>query len=391
MRVFRVVCFVLFFTMIAVLLPASKVPSAQALAVYDPHSVTNNLFGIHILFPEELSKAADLVNSSGGDWGYVTIPIQASDKNIDKWQKFMDDCKKYHLIPIVRLATDGDFFNKSSWSIPNDGDVMDFANFLDSLSWPTQNRYVVIYNEPNRADEWGGEPDADAYAQILDYAVSEFKRVNPDFFIIAAGLDNASINNPNGQSINEFTYMSQMNDAVSGIFSEIDGIASHSYPNPGFSAPPSDYREGIYSFYYQNNLIYSLTGKTLPVFITETGWSNTVITSSQQVSYYSDAISNYWNDQNIVAVTPFILDAGSGPFAQFSFLNSGNQTELYKAYKNFPKIKGQPLLAKDFEVSIQTKEQLIPVEKFKKNEGIQTIFEGINKSTKTFFKWLLKA
>src|ERR1035437_7904980 len=99
----------------------SKLNSAYA--IYDPRSVTNNLFGIHILFPEELSKAAELVNSSGGDWGYVTIPIKASDKNIDKWQKFMDDCKKNHIIPILRLATDGDFFSQGSWSIPNNADI----------------------------------------------------------------------------------------------------------------------------------------------------------------------------------------------------------------------------------------------------------------------------
>ena len=39
--------------------------------------------------------------------------------------------------------------------------------------------------------------------------------------------------------------MQQMNDAVPGIFSEIDGLASHSYPNPGFAAAPSDYQTGI--------------------------------------------------------------------------------------------------------------------------------------------------
>jgi len=363
-----------------------------ARANYNPLPVDNNKFGIHILFPEEVSKAADLVNSSGGDWGYVTIPIQASDKNIDKWQKFMDNCKIHHLIPIIRLATNGDYFSQGSWSIPNNGDIMDFANFLDSLSWPTQNRYIVVYNEPNRADEWGGTPDPAAYAQILDYATSEFKRVNPDFFIISAGLDNGSVNSANGQAINEFTYMNEMNDAIPGIFSKIDGLSSHSYPNPGFSAPPSAFKEGIYSFYYQNSLVYTLSGKTLPVFISETGWSTDAVSYETQASYYKQALANYWNDNNIVAITPFVFNAGT-PFAQFSFLNNGNETVLYSAYKSLPKIKGQPLLAKDFQVSIQNQTQLqrLPVEKFNKNEGIKSIFEGFNKSTRTFFKWLIKA
>jgi hypothetical protein len=384
MRILKSFSLIIFIVVISCLL------STKAYATYDPHSVANNLFGIHILFPEEVSKAADLVNSSGGDWGYVTIPIKASDKNTDKWQKFMDDCKKFHLIPIVRLATDGDFFSQGSWSIPTDDDIVDFANFLNSLSWPTQNRYVVVYNEVNRADEWGGTPDATAYAGILDYAVQRFKQESSDFFIISAGLDNAAVNNANGEAINEFTYMSQMEGAVPGIFSEIDGLGSHSYPNPGFSAPPSALRVGVYSFYYQNNLVYSLTGKDLPVFITETGWSTDSVSEDTQVNYYKQTINNYWNDNNIVAITPFVFNAGV-PFEQFSFLRSGNQTGIYNAYKNLPKVKGQPLLAKDFDVSIQKQTEVIPVKKFKPNETIKTIFEGINKSTKTFFKWILKA
>jgi hypothetical protein len=359
-------------------------------ATYDPHSVANNVFGIHILFPEELSEAAKLVNSSNGDWGYVTIPIQASDKNIVKWQKFMDDCKMDHLIPIVRLATNGDYFNQTAWSKPTNNDIVDFANFLDSLSWPTQNRYIVVYNEPNRGDEWGGTPSASEYAQILDFAVQRFKQQNSDFFIISAGLDNASINDPNGQSINEFTYMSEMNSEVNGIFSEIDGLGSHSYPNPGFSAPPSDNREGIDSFYYQNNFVYILTGKYLPVFITETGWSNTSVTYDQQKEYYQDTFKNYWNDSNIVAITPFVLTAGQGSFEQFSFTKSGGETPLFDTYKGLSKTKGQPLLAKDFAISIQKHTQPIPTKKFKTDETIKTVFETLNKSTKTFFKWLLK-
>jgi len=383
MKLIKIVLVALFFTFVA--LPFST----KANAIYDPHSVANNIFGIHILFPEELSKAAELVNSNGGDWGYVTIPIQASDKNLDKWQKFMDDCKTDHLIPIIRLATDGDYFNQSSWSVPTDSDIVDFANFLDSLSWPTQNRYIVVYNEPNRSDEWGGTPDAAAYAQILDFAVSRFKQENKDFFIISAGLDNASVNNT-GQSINEFTYMSQMNDAVNGIFSEIDGLGSHSYPNPGFSAPPSSAQEGIDSFYYQNNLVNSLTGKNLPVFITETGWSNQTVSYDLQKQYYASAFQDYWNDSNVVAVTPFVLSAGQGVFAQLSFTNSSGETPLFSAYKGFSKIKGEPLLAKDFALSIGKQNRSIPVKKFQSNETIRTVFETINQSAKTFFKWLLK-
>src|ERR1035437_1768497 len=150
----------LFVLLVLLMLTFSNLNTAHA--IYDPTSTLNNKFGIHILFPAELSDAAPLVNSNGGDWGYVAIPMQASDRDLDKWQSFMDDCARRHLIPIIRLATTGDYFNKSSWSQPSNYDVLDFANFLNSLNWPTKNRYVIIFNEPNRGDEWDGTPNPTA-------------------------------------------------------------------------------------------------------------------------------------------------------------------------------------------------------------------------------------
>ena len=359
-------------------------------AIYDPLSKPNNIFGIHILYPEEVSQASSLVNSSGGDWGYVTIPIQASDKDLDKWQNFMDQCAKYHLIPIIRLATVGDYFSKASWSIPTDNDVLDFANFLNSLNWPTKNRYVVVFNEPNRGDEWGGAPDASSYAQILDYAVDIFKQRNPDFFIISAGLDNASSNIP-GVSIDDFTYMYQMDSAVPGIFGKIDGLSSHSYPNPGFSQPPNSLSEGINSFFYQDNTAFELSDKKLPVFITETGWSSDKVNLEVQAKYYTYAFNNYWKNNNVVAVTPFVFGQAEGPFAQFSFLKNGGENAIYTNYVNFPKIKGEPEFSPYMKANLNTTNNVIPTEKFNINESINSVFKHINTSSKAFFKWLLKA
>ena len=134
----KLLIFILFLTFFMVAFPAA--------ASYNPASRANNKFGIHILFTTEVEKAAKLVNSSGGDWGYITIPIQYNDRDIEKWQKFMDECARHHIIPIVRVATDPYYANTGVWRKPNDFDVVDFANFLDSLSWPTKNRYVFLFN-----------------------------------------------------------------------------------------------------------------------------------------------------------------------------------------------------------------------------------------------------
>jgi hypothetical protein len=314
------------------------------MAADDPRSKPNNKFGVHILFPTELEDAAKIVNSNGGDWGYVTIPIQAGDKDLRKWQSFMDDARKFHVIPIMRLATEGDFFVSGTWRKPTYDDVLDFANFLNSLTWPTKTKYVIVFNEVNRGDEWAGNADPSDYANLLSYAVTIFKSLDQNFFIISAGLDNAAATTDT--SLNEYTFLSQMNKAVPGIFNQIDGLGSHSYPNPAFAQPPTTVTsESIESFWYERALAKRLSGKDLPVFITETGWSKGEVNENRIASYFHTAFTSVWNDPNIVAVTPFLLEAGTGPFFNFSLLSpSSEDTVISNELKNEPKVKGQPEL-----------------------------------------------
>ena len=108
----------------------------------------------------------------------------------------MDEAKKLHVIPILRLATEADTSNTKVWREPTEYDIVNFANFLNSLNWPVKNRYIVVFNEVNRGDEWGASLSADEYAHILVFAIDVFKSKSPNFFMINAGLDNAAPNAP---------------------------------------------------------------------------------------------------------------------------------------------------------------------------------------------------
>lgn len=317
----------------------------KALALYDPLSVPNNFHGIHILFPSELSEAASLVNSSSGEWGYVTIPIQIGDRDIEKWQNFMDDAKRLKIIPILRLSTEGDYFNTTVWRIPKDEDVLDFANFLNSLNWPTENRYIIVFNEMNRFDEWGGEsPNPEQYADLLDYAIDAFKSKSTNFFIIMGGLDNASPND-GVKYLDNFAYIQRMIAYKKELFNKLDGFASHSYPNPGFvGQPTSTSREGILTYRYESDLINSVTSHKLPIFITETGWNSQALGETTVSSYYMTAYKDVWGKDadKIVAVTPFLLNSQNGSFDTFSFLKNGRKTKFFDSTKELTKVKGEP-------------------------------------------------
>lgn len=364
--------------------------TSSAFAIDDETSLPNNKFGIHILFPSELEKARELVNSSGGDWGYITIPIQASDKDLEKWQKFMDEARERHIIPIIRLATENYYFNTRVWRKPSEVDVLDFANFLNSLNWPVKNRYVIIFNEVNREDEWEGSPNPYEYAEILIFAAKIFKSLNPDFFIISAGLDNAAANTP-GVSVNQYDFMHEMDAQVKGIFGQIDGLGSHSYPNPGFSQPPWIVTDkSVSSFKFEKNLAFELSGKDLPIFITETGWSREKVTENQIASYYRYAFESVWSDENIVAVTPFLLSAGAGPFSQFAIFNENGDNQISKTLKDLTKTKGSPTINANYSSYFSVDTSNIPFKTFSQKTQYENSPIERAKTVTPFLKWLLK-
>ncbi len=302
----------------------------------------NNRFGVHILDPGELEKAAQLVNSNGGDWGYITIPIRANDKDLKKWQSFMDDARRYHLIPIVRIASTplGDI-----WQKPVPDDIIDFSNFLNDLSWPTKARYVAVFNEPNRHNEWGGKVNPEEYGYLLEFAIDRFKSLNSDFVILPGALD-ASV--PDSKtSMSEYRFLSRLFAKNPTLASKITAINSHSYPNPAYSGSPSEtHAKSIRSFVHEANFFRRYIARRLEIFITETGWQDQSIPQNTIGNFYKDAFTKAWSDDRIQAVTPFLLHAASGDFKQFSLTYpDGNFTASAKAIMGLNKAKGDPELA----------------------------------------------
>lgn len=329
---------------------------SNAHAIYDPLSVANNRVGVHILSPDELELAAKLVNNNHkGAWGYVTVPIQTTDRNRARWTKFMEKAAELKVIPIIRVATTGD---GPYWIKPEDNDLIDFANFLNDLPWPTQNRYVIIFNEVNRSDEYGGQVSPEDYADILNNAIDTFKARSDKFFILPSALDNAA---PQSKVFMRYdTYLTRMNKHSPGIFDKIDGWNSHAYGNPAFSqSPVLSGSNKANSFRYDLDLINRFTAKKLPIFITEAGWSNQNLDNRLVATYFNYAFSYIWNDQQIVAVTPFLLFAGTPPFSQFSLLDPVQRPTLaYEAIASFVTI-GQPL-EEDYTLIVPTPTPEIP-------------------------------
>ena len=311
-------------------------------ASYNPFAVPNNIYGIGIINHSDLEDASRLVNSSSGDWGYVTVVITENDRNKEVWQKFMDDCRRLHLIPIIRVATN---FDGQNWEIPKIENVDSWVNFFNSLNWVVENRYIIIGNEPNHAKEWGGKIDPEAYAVYLKTFAERLNNSNSDYFVLNAGFDQAATNSKG--TMDEKKYIDAMMKNSPDIFTYIDGWNSHSYPNPAFSGPKTGVgRKSIRGYEWELGILKSLgVNKELPIFITETGWVRNNKNEELVAENLRYAFEEVWSkNENIVAVTPFILNYTEEPFYEFSFKNKdGNYFDVFKTIQEIQKLKGSPI------------------------------------------------
>lgn len=316
--------------------------NTNVLAASDPRLFPNNKFGINSLSPEaEVNDVADLVNTNG-DWGWVVLVIRKNERDVVRWQAVFDSLNKNHLTPIVRIATEADA--QGNWLRPTADDAGEWADFLAGLSWPTKNRYVQIYNEVNRKTEWGGNVDAGGYASELSNTIDALKAKSQDFFVLNAPLDLAATSSRDSQDAGDF--LLAMEESRPGIFNKLDGWASHSYPNPDFSASPlKSGRTGIDGYKWELAQINTYTGRDLPVFVTETGWRNSGpsgLTDADIAGYYKTAFRRVWNDDRVVLVAPFVFNYPDILFRAFSFKVDGVCSKLCLALRDFFKVKGEP-------------------------------------------------
>ena len=307
----------------------------------------NNKFGLYIYAERQdfFEKAAELVNSNGGSWGYVLIPYNVKDRDSTKWKRVFSDLNRLKLIPVIQLwDVDLEKYEKQTKQA---------AQFLDSFDWPIRPRYISVYNEVNDKRFWYGKIDPKGYAKILDYTVDTFKNENKDFQMMNGAFNVSSSNTD--ETVDSFYYMKKMNDEVPGIFNKLDAWAAHPYPQPNFSGNPlSTGRWSIRAYEDELNYLKKNLGlkKDLPVFITETGWAHaegekkdsSFLSEEKVAENYKIAYEQVWlKDPKVRAVMPFTIKYNA-PFDHFSWVKE-DYKKTYKQFevvRNMPKVVGTP-------------------------------------------------
>ncbi len=312
----------------ALLTPSTVWANKEMNSAVSPDAVEK--FGMHILSTDELSEAQAFLSTEQPDsWHYLTIPFTLEDlEKQEKWQQFFIAAREDKIIPIVRLATR---VEAGTWVVPTRKNIVDQLDFLAQLSWPTDKKYIIIYNEVNHAKEWGNTINPEEYARTLAFGSQWARSKNVGFVVLPAAMDLAA--GSTRITKEAFAYLDSMVAYDPEIFSYVDIWNSHSYPNPGFSASPQRTgKNSLRGFEYELTYLKKHTSKELSVFITETGWEDSALTRRWLSSYYTYALQHIWSDTRVLAVTPFVYKGAPGPFAGFSFISaSGKPTTQYYA------------------------------------------------------------
>jgi hypothetical protein len=269
--------------------------------------------GVHMLLSEgrvpwplaDWSDHVELAAEAVGEGGYVLQVLSDGNRDLAKWQAFMAAARRERLRPIVRLATRYDK-KLRLWRTPlPDRDrrgyrraAATYSEFLQKLRWPPGERVVVVGNEPNRGDEWGGRPDPVAYARFLRDVAAELRPLG--YTVLNAPLDQYCPNTGAGRVdgvryVDAESFLDGMHAAEPDFALTLDGWASHAYPQGPFAAPPGEqtfkvdylngatnphhveaepgiYNRGVNGYGFDLQKLRSYGAPPLPVWITETGW-----------------------------------------------------------------------------------------------------------------------
>lgn len=173
----------------------------------------------------------------------------------------------------------------------------DFARFVEAFTrhYKGQIDYIIIWNEPNLAFEWGYQPvDPENYVDLLKHATPAARRGNPDITVLAGAL--APTLEPAGSQfgMNDLDYLSRL--YALGFADTFDALAVHTY---GFKFPPEEPPGPDVLNFRRIELLRQVMVDNAdgdkPIYVTESGWNDhprwtKAVSPGQRITFTIDSL-----------------------------------------------------------------------------------------------------
>lgn len=191
--------------------------------------------------PDELEENLALIKSAGFTWVRQVFAWEEIEKvsgtyNWDAYDTIVSATKRHDLELVAVLWGAPDWAAPSPSAPPNDlADFEDFASAV-AVRYGDQVHVYQIWDEPNLASGWGGQPvNPIGYARLLETAYRAIHSADSNATVLTAGLAPTTEQGP--ENLSDVLYLRALYE--NGTRSVFDGVAAKPY---GFDTGPTDRR-----------------------------------------------------------------------------------------------------------------------------------------------------
>ena len=264
----------------------------------------NPKLGIHTRLTDEvepwkIKRTLQMVRELGSPWvveyfPWAYIEEQPGRYNWAHADLVVDHAARQGLTLIARLGY------APQWARPKDTSPLylqeehfaDFARFAATFvaRYGAKVQYVIIWNEPNLALEWGYQPpDPVKYTKMLQAVYGAVKEANPQVQVLAGALAPTLAPPGSEAGVNDLYFLQAMYDA--GAAAHFDILAAHAY---GWHFAPDDPADPEVINFRRVELLRAIMERNgdgaKQVMITEGGWNDhprwtRAVRPSQRIAY----------------------------------------------------------------------------------------------------------
>jgi hypothetical protein len=248
----------------------------------------NPKIGVHTRLTDEVEAwkikyTLQMVREMGAPWIVEYFPWAYHERlpGFFEWSHsdlVIDHANRQGLTVIARLGF------VPEWARPADSPASflpperyaDFGDFVYAFTDRYRGRvdYIIVWNEPNLALEWGFRPvDPAGYTELLKIGYARAKEANPQVQVLGGAL--APTLAPPGDefAMNDLLYLQAMLDAGAG--EAMDGLAVHAY---GWVYPADDAPDPEVVNFRRTELLHQILLDNgygdMPLHLTEGGWND---------------------------------------------------------------------------------------------------------------------
>jgi hypothetical protein len=283
---------------------AQRQSAAVPLGPQQAVRTANTKLGIHTRLTDEvepwkIKRTLAMVREMGSPWVVEYFPWAYIEEQPGRYNWVHADQVVAHasrqgLTLIARLGF------APQWARPKDTSPLyleedhfaDFARFAAAFVARYQNkvRYVIIWNEPNLALEWGYQPpDPVKYTAMLRAVYPLVKQANPEVQVLAGALAPTLAPPGSEAGMNDLLFLQAMYDAGAAEFFDI--LAIHAY---GWHFAPDDPADPEVVNFRRAELLRAIMERNgdghKQAMITEGGWNDhprwtRAVRPSQRINY----------------------------------------------------------------------------------------------------------